>query len=564
MSAPPELGATDRLPEAREPTRPQIQLLLEDALGSHRRLWVRGRVRGVNGSSNGAVKDRSWWLRWRSRPVHAAAPQTLELETRLSGTVLKTETPLQPDGRFEATFDVELPLARRGWRVARHRVSCSGLTAEACGVMLAPPPEARGAVVVLLPLDYTTQSGGVQRFARSEFASHLTNLLRTLIQGPHGLHPIYYVACVPPEEESRQAEWALAATALGWPAGQFVLLPAGRDDARSAFLAALERFRWLYAGLLELLVLNLEPEMSGSLTAQVEPVEDRAIVRRLINPEDDPWKLLDRRPVKPTWAQRSGPRPTRGSRVPRHPVVFCHGMLAFTTLKMQLPEELNCFGPLRDFLRQRGVQALFPQVPATSGVAERAARLREQILRWTDEPVNLIAHSMGGLDCRYLITHLDMADRVRSLTTVSTPHRGTYLADWFLANFRQRVPLLLAMEAFGINVDGFRDCRPEVCRVFNARTPDQPGVRYFSYGGEVSQARVTPFLRRAWNLLTAIEGPNDGMVSLTSSRWGEYLGTVHADHFAQTPDAVFLRANEDFDALGFYSRLVEDLSRRGF
>jgi triacylglycerol lipase len=75
---------------------------------------------------------------------------------------------------------------------------------------------------------------------------------------------------------------------------------------------------------------------------------------------------------------------------------------------------------------------------------------------------------------------------------------------------------------------------------------------------------VTPFLRRAFNLLTPHEGPNDGLVSVTSSRWGEYLGTLQADHFAQTPDGVFIREGENFDALGFYVRLVEDLARRGF
>jgi triacylglycerol lipase len=193
----------------------------------------------------------------------------------------------------------------------------------------------------------------------------------------------------------------------------------------------------------------------------------------------------------------------------------------------------------------------------------RAHELRDQIDRWTDEPVNLVAHSMGGLDARYMVTRLNMADRVRSLTTISTPHRGTYLADWFLANFRRRVPLLLAMEALGVNVDGFSDCRPSACRDFNARTPDVERVRYFSYGGAVSAAHVTPVLRRAWNLLTVAEGPNDGMVSVASSRWGEYLGTVHADHFAQTPDLTFVRPGEDFDPLGFYVRLLHDLARRG-
>jgi triacylglycerol lipase len=245
-------------------------------------------------------------------------------------------------------------------------------------------------------------------------------------------------------------------------------------------------------------------------------------------------------------------------------VVFCHGMLAFSTLRMQLPEDLNCFRPLRVFLLERGFRALFPQVSPTSGVVARAKQLRDQILRWTNEPINIIAHSMGGLDARYLITHLDMANRVRSLTTVASPHRGTYLVDWFLANFRNRVPLLLALEAVGVNVDGFSDCRPAACQAFNAVTPDMPGTRYFSYGGSVPVTCVTPFLRRAWSLLRAVEGPNDGMVSQASARWGEYLGTVHADHFAQTPDKTFVRPGEDFDALAFYLRLLEDLARRGF
>ena len=57
---------------------------------------------------------------------------------------------------------------------------------------------------------------------------------------------------------------------------------------------------------------------------------------------------------------------------------------------------------------------------------------------------------------------------------------------------------------------------------------------------------------------------NDGMVSLASARWGEYLGTVHADHFAQTPDMKFVHPAEDFDALGFYVHVLENLARRGF
>jgi triacylglycerol lipase len=169
---------------------------------------------------------------------------------------------------------------------------------------------------------------------------------------------------------------------------------------------------------------------------------------------------------------------------------------------------------------------------------------------------------MGGLDARHMISHLGMAGQVKSLTTISTPHHGTPVADWFEANYRRRVPLLLALEALGGNMDGFRDCQLAACRDFNAQTPDVPGVRYFSYVGDVPQSRVAPMLRRSWALVAATQGANDGLVSVTSARWGECLGSVSADHFAQTPDGLFVHPCEKFDSLGFFVRLVEDLARR--
>jgi hypothetical protein len=41
------------------------------------------------------------------------------------------------------------------------------------------------------------------------------------------------------------------------------------------------------------------------------------------------------------------------------------------------------------------------------------------------------------------------------------------------------------------------------------------------------------------------------------------LGMLSVDHFAQTPDGLFVRPGENFDALTFYSHLVEDLAHRG-
>jgi triacylglycerol lipase len=45
--------------------------------------------------------------------------------------------------------------------------------------------------------------------------------------------------------------------------------------------------------------------------------------------------------------------------------------------------------------------------------------------------VNLMAHSMGGLDCRYLISKVRPEEYTPlSLTTFSTPHHGSPFMDW--------------------------------------------------------------------------------------------------------------------------------------
>jgi triacylglycerol lipase len=548
------------------PSKPatELHVQFEETLASASRLWVRGRLTGprLPKASNGT--KGSWWSWRRSTPEASEFIPAIVLETRICGQVHKAGVPLRPDGRFEATFAASLPPARRGWRLARNQVSWSNLTAEKCSVVVQPPEDARSAIVVLLPLAAGAGARGAQRLAQSEVARSVTPVLRRLQQEPGGRHAFFYLAGVPAGGESQLAEWALATMTLGWPNGNLVLLPADPSTALGSMAGALDRLRWLFADSLELVVLNLEPALASLLSPLLQSAEDRAHVRHLWKPGDDSANLTTHSVLEPTEAPRFFVRPTRAGLVPRYPVVFCHGMLAFTTLRMALGTDWNSFSPLRAFFRERGFRTLFPNVGPTTGVLARARQLRELINRWTDEPINIVAHSMGGLDARYLVTHLGMAGRVRSLTTIGAPHRGTYMADWFVANFHRRIPLLLALEALGVNVDGFRDCRPSACQAFNESTPDMPGVRYFSFGGSVAPRHVIPPLRRAAALLASVEGPNDGLVSTASARWGEYLGTIRADHFVQTPDLAYTCAGQSFDALEFYVRLLEDLARRGF
>lgn len=491
-----------------------FQLRVYDLIASSHRLWVRGRVV----SPLPAQPQKYWWGSRRGR--EEVIPRQAKLECQIGSQTLLADVVIGSGGDWETTISIVLPPTRRGWRIARNKLTWNGREAEACSVVLPAPRGPAPVAVVILPRE-TPHQMEISPHACSRAAE-----LHRLVQGANPCQAIYYLASMQALGESTQAELALAATAMGWPRGQFVLLP-GRPD--EAVQAGVDRFRWLFTEAQELVVHELDGREM---------------------------------PASPSSCARL--RQARSGLVTRYPLVFCHGMLACSMLRMQMPRERNYFAALRNFLDERGFRSLFPLVNPTGSVAERGRQLAEQIRQWTEEPVNLIAHSMGGLDARYLISRLGMASQVRSLTTVGTPHHGSGLADWFLANYRRRVPLLVAFEALGISMEGFSDCRPEVCREFNRTTPDMPGVHYFSYGGDVSPARLAPILRRAWNLLSALEGPNDGLVSVQSARWGTYLGTLAADHFAQTPDGLFVRQGENFDSLGFFTRLVTDLARRGF
>jgi len=68
----------------------------------------------------------------------------------------------------------------------------------------------------------------------------------------------------------------------------------------------------------------------------------------------------------------------------------------------------------------------------TGSITSRADRLHEQLKsRVRGRGVNFLAHSMGGLDCRHLISHISPKEYVPlSLTTLSTPHRGSPFMDW--------------------------------------------------------------------------------------------------------------------------------------
>lgn len=91
----------------------------------------------------------------------------------------------------------------------------------------------------------------------------------------------------------------------------------------------------------------------------------------------------------------------------------------------------------------------------TASIRRRAARLAETVARTSaGEPVHLLGHSTGGLDARLVAspatralapTTLGWLPRLRSVTTMNTPHFGTPLARFFVTAQGQRLLAALSV-----------------------------------------------------------------------------------------------------------------------
>lgn len=254
----------------------------------------------------------------------------------------------------------------------------------------------------------------------------------------------------------------------------------------------------------------------------------------------------------------------------RYPIVLVHGMMAKNFLFW------HAFRGISDHLRAQGLTVYVTNQDGVGSVATNAGQLKEEILRILEtencEKVNLIAHSKGGVDCRYMITHLDMADCVASLTTLSTPHHGSGLSAQLL-----KMPAFMAKTIAFFNNTFFRICgdkkpdilqlgkdlTPEAMAQFNQDTPDMPSVYYQSYSSSLTEKKALLYLpykvsRRCEQDVT------DGMVSVSSSQWGNYQGDMgnNLDHFKMV--GMYGRKKKLTDVSLHYLYIIKHLQDLGF
>ncbi|KAG0348107.1 hypothetical protein BG004_006082 [Podila humilis] len=192
---------------------------------------------------------------------------------------------------------------------------------------------------------------------------------------------------------------------------------------------------------------------------------------------------------------------------------------------------------VRDALDEIGCSVHTARVPPFAAIEKRAEQLKSYIERTVPQgaELNLIGHSMGGLDCRYLISHLKSNHfTVKSLTTLGTPHHGSPFADYVMSDIvgRHRLDTFwTVMSLIGIERGAAENLTTFYLKnEFNPRTPNDPKVAYFSYAASFEPGLFSRF-RFPWSVIKEREGPNDGLVSVESAKWGTYVRTIpNADH----------------------------------
>jgi triacylglycerol lipase len=293
---------------------------------------------------------------------------------------------------------------------------------------------------------------------------------------------------------------------------------------------------------------------------------------------------------------------------PRFPIVLVHGFGGS-------PENLWGFYRVAETLQAAGARVHVARLSPFSPVARRAHDLQgfvdqalaDQAQGGVERPqVNLIAHSMGGLDSRELISVLGYGDRVASLTTLSTPHRGSAIADAALGLLPGgSAPALDALAgalartftaddlAEGSDLLGaLADLSEAGAAAFNDAHPDDPRVYYQSYAGvssvgglsnpadtEACDGLLPAGAADAMNPLLvpgsafvshlADKGqllPNDGMATVDSARWGDFRGCVRADHLDEVGQLRHDHPDRrtGFDHLALYRTIAQDLAVAGF
>ena len=256
----------------------------------------------------------------------------------------------------------------------------------------------------------------------------------------------------------------------------------------------------------------------------------------------------------------------------KYPVILVHGIAA---KQLRL---LNAFGKIGDKLTEAGNSVYIADIDGFGTIENNAQQLKEQILCILSETgaqkVNIIAHSKGGLDSKYMITDLEMQSCVASLTTLCTPHKGSIIASkiWSLPTWIKKTIAFFIDSFYRIFM---RDKKPNSLRACEQLQHVDEGEETLGFSYDVYCQSYSTTLERGrdcfvmalpMKLYKHFENQaSDGLVTSNSAKFGNYRGNcldISISH-AQIVD-LFSKKSQKEKIYSFYIGICDELSEMGF
>jgi triacylglycerol lipase len=278
----------------------------------------------------------------------------------------------------------------------------------------------------------------------------------------------------------------------------------------------------------------------------------------------------------------------------KYPVLLVHGVaLGDSTLGF------NYFGRIPNYLRSRGAKVEGGEQDAWSNSSDNALQLKNKIAamraKYNVTKVNIIAHSKGGIDTRYMFKlYPETISWVASLTTLSSPMKGSILADivlgvvptWaqpYIGNIVNVIGMIIQGDdspdslaaGYQLKRSAMADFNTSVNSV-DSLASGRSGVYTQSYAARIKGIVLDLALQATgvcMSLSQAGEGPNDGAVWVESAKYANYKGEVSGaswcggvTHFGIVDRGIliFPGFTPGFDARAFHANIVSDLKTRGY
>lgn len=254
----------------------------------------------------------------------------------------------------------------------------------------------------------------------------------------------------------------------------------------------------------------------------------------------------------------------------KYPIVLVHGIV------LKDVKFFKAFGRIEKKLKSEGYRVFTAKTDGFGKIETNAEQLQSYIDGLTisekAEKVNIIAHSKGGLDSRYLIERLGFDDKIASLTTLCTPHKGSPIASFIL-----RFPKwLLKFIAFWINLTYriFGDKHPDalaVCEQLRLNTDAEftdfsDKIYCQSYSTVLDKSRDDFVMGIPLMFSKKLDSDkSDGLVTVESAKFGTYRGSAVDGSVSHSEIVDFMAKKKKKERIyAFYSGICAELAAMGF